>query len=212
MRPRPEVAFVSPRTRTLAATLELSSKTAPVTCPPSSSHRVSTTPCSRGSNGDPRVCLRWCCPRSAAERLKVAKGAVIEASLSGQYQARHERVRLDLQIVDVASERAFARPAVFASLEVLMVAEAFRDGRAVPALGWSGDPPLAEERVFPSFRLYARTIYDVAGLASVASDPLSWRPRARSQAQGGACLARRGRSARLGPDIIPNVPVNANTP
>ena len=88
--------------------------------------------------------------RSAAERLKVAKGALIQASLSG-YQARHERVRLDLRIVDVASERAFARPAVFASLEVLMAAEAFRDGRAVPALGWSGDPPLAEERVFPRF-------------------------------------------------------------
>ena len=30
--------------------------------------------------------------------------------------------------------------------------------------------------------------------------------------QGGACLARRGRSTRLRPDIIPNVPVNANTP
>ena len=108
--------------------------------------------------------------RSAAERLKIAKGALIQASLSRQYHARHERVRLDLRIVDVASERAFARPAVFASLEVLMAAEAFRDGRAVPTLGWSGDPPLAEERVFPSFRLYARTIYEVAGLASVLTE------------------------------------------
>jgi len=51
-----------------------------------------------------------------------------------------------------------------------MAAEAFRDGRAVTALGWSGDPPLAEERVFPSFRLYARTIYEVAGLASVLTE------------------------------------------
>ncbi|MBA2592667.1 MAG: hypothetical protein M3495_17620 [Pseudomonadota bacterium] len=34
----------------------------------------------------------------------------------------------------------------------------------MPALGWSSDPPLAEKRVFPSFRLYARTIYEVAGL------------------------------------------------
>jgi putative ABC transport system permease protein len=103
----------------------------------------------------------------AAERLKIRKGALIQASLSRQYQARHERVRLDLEVVDVASQRAFARPAVFASLEVLMAAEAFRDGRAVTALGWSGDPPLSEERVFPSFRLYARSIYEVAGLASV---------------------------------------------
>ena len=56
---------------------------------------------------------------SAAERLKVRKGAVLQASLSRQYQARHERVRLDLRVVDVARERAFARPAVFASLSVL---------------------------------------------------------------------------------------------
>ena len=170
MRARPEVAFVSPRTRTLAATLELSSKTAPVILPaeliPSGQH----DPLLKGLERRPAGLHEVVLSRSAAERLKVTKGAVIQASLSRQYQARHERVRLDLQIVDVASERAFARPAVFASLEVLMAAEAFRDGRAVPALGWSGDPPLAEERVFPSFRLYARTIYDVAGLASVLTE------------------------------------------
>ena len=94
--------------------------------------------------------MRWCCLRRRPSGSRSAKGAVLQASLSRQYQARHERVRLDLRVVDVASERAFTRPAVFASLEVLMAAEAFRDGRAVPGLGWSGDPPLAEERVFPS--------------------------------------------------------------
>jgi putative ABC transport system permease protein len=170
MRARPEVAFVSPRTRTLAATLELSSKTASVILPaeliPSGQH----DPLLKGLQRKPAGLHEVVLSASAAERLKVRKGAAIEASLSRQYQARHERVRLDLQIVDVASERAFARPAVFASLEVLMAAEAFRDGRAVAALGWSGDPPLAEERVFPSFRLYARTIYDVAGLASVLTE------------------------------------------
>ena len=46
-----------------------------------------------------------------------------------------------------------------------MAAEAFRDGRAAARLGGAAIR-LAEERVFPSFRLYARTIYDVAGLAS----------------------------------------------
>jgi putative ABC transport system permease protein len=170
MRARPEVAFVSPRTRTLAATLELSSKTAPVILPaeliPSGQH----DPLLKGLQRRPASLHEVVLSTSAAERLKVAKGALIEASLSRQYQARHERVRLDLQVVDVASERAFTRPAVFASLELLMAAEAFRDGRAVAALGWSGDPPLAEERVFPSFRLYARTIYDVAGLVSVLTE------------------------------------------
>ena len=59
------------------------------------------------------------------------------------------------------------------------------------------------------------------------SHPLPWRARTRSQAQGGACLARRGRSTRLCPEIIPSsgrqagdlpvpgfpsVPLNAHTP
>ena len=130
MRARPEVAFVSPRTRTLAATLELSSKTASVILPaeliPSGQHDPLLEGLQRRPAGLHEVVLS----RSAAERLKVAKGALIQASLSRQYQARHERVRLDLRVVDVASERAFARPAVFASLEVLMAADAFRDGRA----------------------------------------------------------------------------------
>ena len=38
----------------------------------------------------------------------------------------------------------------------------------------------------------------------VASHPLPWCARTRSQAQGGACLARRGRSARLRPEITPS--------
>ncbi len=166
LRARPEVVFVSPRTRTLAATLELSSKTAPVILPaeiiPSGQH----DPLLKGLLNKPAGFQDVVLSAQAALRLKVTKGAVIEASLSRQYRGRYERARLPLRVVDVATERAFARPAVFASLEVLMAAEAFRDGRAVAALGWSGDPPLAEERVFPSFRLYARSIYDVAGLAA----------------------------------------------
>ncbi len=169
MRARPEVVFVSPRTRTLAATIELSSRSASVILPseliPSGQH----DPLLKGLAMKPAGLRDVVLSAQAARRLKITQGATIEASLSRQYQGRHERARLTLQVVDVATERAFARPAVFASLEVLMAAEAFRDGRAVPALGWSGDPPLAEERVFPSFRLYARSIYDVAALAAALS-------------------------------------------
>jgi putative ABC transport system permease protein len=87
MRARPEVAFVSPRTRTLAATLELSSKTAPVILPaeliPSGQH----DPLLKGLQRRPAGLHEVVLSRSAAERLKVRKGAVIEASLSRQYQA-----------------------------------------------------------------------------------------------------------------------------
>ena len=122
MRARPEVAFVSPRTRTLAATLELSSKTASVILPaeliPSGQH----DPLLKGLQRRPAGLHEVVLSASAAERLKVGKDAVLQASLSRHYQARHERVRLDLRVVDVASERAFAR----------------REGRACGAPGVHG--------------------------------------------------------------------------
>jgi len=46
---------------------------------------------------------------------------------------------------------------------LLEALEDFRDGRAVPLLGWEGEPADAN-RTYPGFRLYARSIYDVAGL------------------------------------------------
>jgi len=54
MRARPEVAFVSPRTRTLAATLELSSKTAPVILPAELIPIGSARPLARGARTETR--------------------------------------------------------------------------------------------------------------------------------------------------------------
>ena len=48
-------------------------------------------------------------------------------------------------------------------MTLLEALEDFRDGRAVPDLGWEGEPA-DTDRTYPGFRLYARTIYDVAGL------------------------------------------------
>jgi putative ABC transport system permease protein len=77
MRARPEVAFVSPRTRTLAATLELSSKTASVILPaeliPSGQH----DPLLKGLERRPAGLHEVVLSASAAERLKVRKGAVL---------------------------------------------------------------------------------------------------------------------------------------
>lgn len=169
LRRRPEVAFVSPRTRTLAATLDLTSKATPVILPAELIPSGPGDPLLQDVALQPRGYREIVLSRLAAERLEVEAGALIEASLARQYQGRYERVRLDLKVAGVASPRAFARPAVFASLELLMAAEAFRDGRAVDALGWSGAAALPEDRVFPSYRLYARSIYDVATLAAVVT-------------------------------------------
>jgi putative ABC transport system permease protein len=72
-------------------------------------------------------------------------------------------VHLPLTVVDVAPVSAFGRDGAFASVALVEALEDFRDGRAVPELGWAGDT-LDEPRTYPGFRLYAQSIYGVAGL------------------------------------------------
>ncbi len=47
--------------------------------------------------------------------------------------------------------------------------EDYRDGHRVEVFGWPGGEP-AEERTYTGFRLYARSIYDVAGLKAMLDD------------------------------------------
>ena len=51
------------------------------------------------------------------------------------------------------------------NLDLLIASEQFKDGRAVEVLGWGGNNDELIERIYPSFRLYARSIYDVERLA-----------------------------------------------
>ena len=50
------------------------------------------------------------------------------------------------------------------SLPLLEAVQAYRDGHGVTALGWAGNGEAPEVAAYPLFRLYARTIRDVARL------------------------------------------------
>ena len=159
---RDDVAFVVPRVRSIAATLEVSSDRAP---------RILSLEVIPSAEGDPLLPPGTGIPRglrevvlsaSAARKLQVSVGDGIDGSLVRRFQGRKERVHLPLTVVGVAPARAFPRDALFASVALNEALEDFRDGHAVPALEWSGTPP--GKRYYTGFRLYARSIYDVAGL------------------------------------------------
>ncbi len=163
-RARTDVEFVIPKTRALAATIQLKSETSP---------RILSTELQATDSGDPLLAQLPRVPRryseiilsqAAASKLKVAVGDRIDASLARQFQGKRERVHLPLQVIAVADATVTTRAVAFVSLELLIASENFKDGRAVPALEWSGNTADAGERVYPSFRLYARSIYDVEGL------------------------------------------------
>jgi putative ABC transport system permease protein len=169
VRARPDVAFLVPRTRSIAATIDLSS---------GSSSRIVSVELIASGEGDPLLAPGEALPagldrivvsRSAADKLGVRTGDVLDGSLARRFRGKQERVHLDLTVAAVAPPRAFTRDAAFVSVELLEALEDFRDGRAVPALGWGG-APLNTGRTYTGFRLYARSIDDVAALGNAFAE------------------------------------------
>jgi putative ABC transport system permease protein len=163
-RGRGDVEFIIPKTRALAATIQLKSTTA---------NRIVSTELLATAAGDPLLAGLTNVPKnhnqvilsqSAARKLKVKTGDEIDASLARQFQGKRERVHLPLKVVDIADEVVTARSVAFVNLDLLIASEQFKDGRAVPELGWDGNSDALAERFYPSFRLYARSIYDVENL------------------------------------------------
>jgi putative ABC transport system permease protein len=165
MAQRPDVAFIVPRTRAIAATISLR-------VPGSEVGRIIDVELIPSAANDP-VLTELPVPTGfdqvvlsldAADKLGAATGTRLEGILTRVQGGEQQTVLLPLQVAGVAGAAAFARDGLFVSNELLVAVEDFRDGRAVPALGWDGSPLLEGPRNFSGFRLYARRLEDVAGL------------------------------------------------
>ena len=161
---RKDVAFIIPKTRALAATIQLKSKTA---------GRIYSTELLATAAGDPLLREVSQTPRGfnsvilseeIATKLNVTKGDIIDGSLARQFRGKRERVHIDLKVLDIAPGHVVSRKVAFVSLDLLLASESFKDGRAVPKLGWNGDSEPQSKRKYPSFRLYAQSIYEVEQL------------------------------------------------
>lgn len=161
---REDVAFMVPRTRALAATMDLQNvdigKIISVELIPSGEHDpllTTAAPFPRGYDG---VVLS----HEAARRLNLSPGDPVGGSLVRRYGGKRERVHRDMRVLAIAPEESFTRPAAFVSSALMDATEDFRDGRAVPALDWKGQDASDWIRQYPGFRLYARSIDDVIPL------------------------------------------------
>lgn len=161
---RREVAFAIARTRQIAATADL--------LVPGAKRGV-TAEMLPTAEGDPllqglaaptelhQVVLSF----TAAQTLGAQAGTALRASFGRQRNGEVQWQALTLQVQAVLPLSAFERDALFAPLALLEAVEDYRDGRAVPALGWPGQEQDADApRVYPAFRLYARQLDDVEPL------------------------------------------------
>ncbi|PIB58312.1 ABC transporter permease [Pseudomonas sp. 2822-17] len=155
---RSDVAFAVPRTRQIAATAQVGALTLEM---------LPTAPGDPllGAVALPQGLGQIVLSHTASEKLAARPGDLLETRFARQIAGRVEEQRTRVQVVGVLPLEAFARDGLFAAPGLLEAAEDYRDGRAVPALGWAGDEvAVTEQRVYPAFRLYARSLGDVEPL------------------------------------------------
>lgn len=167
---REDVSFLIPRTRAIAATMRI--------VPETSGGRIAIlTDLIPSRAGDPL--LRDSPPHGlheivlslpAAEKMEVSKGDKVLGIVNRILEGRSEILKIQLDVRDVLPLHRLDWEAALVSLELLLAIEDFRDGYAVPALGFvkNNFPPIP--RYHAGFRLYARSINDVGNLRDFLSN------------------------------------------
>jgi putative ABC transport system permease protein len=170
LREREDVRFVIPLTRSIAASLDLKSDAAKHILPAELKPTAQGDPMLGKGLRPPKGLKEIILAEATALKLNVEVGDTVDGSLAREFRDRKEREHLKLEVISIASGDAFSHHGGFVSFEFLEALEFFRDGRRVEALGWEGDEPDSGARHYPNFRLYARSIYDVAKLRSDLSE------------------------------------------
>ncbi|MEG2004458.1 MAG: FtsX-like permease family protein [Bilophila sp.] len=173
LRARPDVAFAIPRTRDIAATIQLVYENPTAQTPDTRFVRASLEPTSAGDPLLARAHLALSpTPNSvilsatAARKLGLSLPLASETTIQGQLGRRRpdgklESVTLPLRVQAVLPLETEDRDVAFVALSLLEDAELYRDYIAVPARGFAGASPPQGERKYAGFRLYARHLSDV---------------------------------------------------
>lgn len=169
LRAQPGVNFVIPLTRSLNTQADLLRD---------SQHFVANAEVIPTASGDPLIGSlpapaaidQVLLSASAASKLGVNSGDSLRLLVLRKLDGNNERGELPVKVAGVLEHSAFTRQAVLVSLDLLVAMENFRDGYAVPLLGFStgGAAPLRER--YARARVYASGLDDVASIATWLDD------------------------------------------
>lgn len=79
---------------------------------------------------------------STARKLGASAGALIEGRVDRVRAGKREAATLPLRVLSVLPAEAQGTDMLYVPLELLVATEDYRDGKAVPFLGWPGDSPV----------------------------------------------------------------------
>ncbi|QQS14997.1 MAG: ABC transporter permease [Rhodospirillales bacterium] len=163
----PEVAFLVPRTRAIAASVDLlrpggsALNVELVPTAPGDPLAVAVAP-DPGTPGDGALSITL--SGSVARKLGLTPGDALAGIVGRSVEGRVENIRLALRVGSVLPENAYPRDAAFVPVGLLDATESFRDGYAEPLLKADGRPRPEGARLYAGFRMYGRTIHDVPAL------------------------------------------------
>ena len=134
------VRFVIPRTRTLNTMIDVENQ---------DNYLLKHVELLPTASGDPLLPVGLLPPKylmdillthAAAAQLDVEQGGTVKVWLKRKLDGTDQREALQLHVVGIVPEAAFARPALFVTLDFLEALEDFRDGYAVPSLYFDQGP------------------------------------------------------------------------
>jgi putative ABC transport system permease protein len=140
----PGVAFVIPYTRQMSASLD--AYPGPPSAVPVSLDIIPTGPGDawlEASNLPVPADYQAVLSAPAAKVLEGKPGMRLRVAVKKLLGTKVEQVETELEVIELFTEGGPESRAVFTSLAFLEKVEAYRDGQAVPELGWPGSRPLA---------------------------------------------------------------------
>jgi putative ABC transport system permease protein len=166
------VAFVIPQTRSIAASMVIYDRK-------ESGMRSTAVDLIPTGEGDPLL-EKWgkipateteiVLSEPAARKLEIVAGREVVGRIGRSVRGIKEQVTVKLKVAAVLPIEAFTREAAFIRLQLLEATENYRDGWGSETFGWVGKSQPTRPKVYPSFRMYARSIYDVADLRGMFND------------------------------------------
>jgi putative ABC transport system permease protein len=166
LRSNPQVGFVVPSTRTLAATLDLAA---------ADGKGLPDVDLIPTDTGDPLFGVADAVPQGmgelaltheAAARLGVSAGMSVEGVAYRNLRQQRQVLRLPLRVSAVLAESRYSGWGAFVALPLLEALERYRDGYAVSELGVAdGASQTPGSSRYARLRLYARSLEAVPGLA-----------------------------------------------
>lgn len=166
----PEVAFVLPATRAIAGLVDLVPAGGEAVRVPVRASVLPTAagdPVTRGFGAErlhsaPGEPVAVILSAGAARKLAATPGMRLDLVISRSRGGVSEPAIATAEVRGVLPVERYAGDAGFVASSVIEAIQGYRDGHAVAALGWAGDGPAPTIDSYPLFRLYTRSIRDVA--------------------------------------------------